>query len=127
MNYRELQDSIIQKYRMTIETNSKCRQRMHVHPKTRKICKWRYKNSSLATFELLHEIGHCENNNSSMRRCEEEFYATQWAIDRCKELNVNVSEDIIKKYQAYIWRERQRGINRHCDTLPSKEELTLKW
>ena len=33
MNYRELQDSIIQKYRMTIETNSKCRQRMHVHPK----------------------------------------------------------------------------------------------
>ena len=76
---------------------------------------------------MLHEIGHCENNNSSMRRCEEEFYATQWAIDRCKELNVNVSEDIIKKYQAYIWRERQRGINRHCDTLPSKEELTLKW
>lgn len=127
MNYRELQDSIIQKYRMTIETNSKCRQRMHVHVKQRKICKWRYKNSSLATFELLHEIGHCENNNSSMRRCEEEFYATQWAIDRCKELNVDVSEDVIKKYQAYVWRERQRGINRHCDTLPSKEELTLKW
>lgn len=127
MNYRELQDSLIKKYRMTINTKSTCRSRMHVHVKKRVICKWEYKNSALATFELLHEIGHCENNDSSMRRCEQEFYATQWAIDRCKELGIKIDDKTKTKYQNYVWRERQRGINRHCDTLPSKEELTLQW
>lgn len=127
MNYKTLQDSIIREYRMTIETNSKCYGRTHVHVKKRTICKWKQASSLCSTFTLLHEIGHCENNNSSMRRCEQEFYATQWALDKCKEIGLNVTDDIIKKYQRYINDERQRGINRHCYDLPSIEELTLVW
>ena len=112
---------------MTIKEDSRCRSRMHVHVKKRIICKWHPKSSAIATFELLHEIGHCENNDSKMRRCEAEFYATQWAIDRCKEYKVEVPEKTLRDYQNYVWCERQRGINRHCDSLPSKEELTLVW
>lgn len=124
--YIELQEEIIKKYRMTIDTNSKCRSRMHVHVKERKICKWHAINSAVATFELLHEIGHCEAGNSKMRRCEDEYYATQWAIDRCKEYGVEIPQKTIDGYQRYIWNELNRGLRKHGLGLPSKEELTLK-
>lgn len=81
--------------------------------------------SAKSTFTLLHEIGHCENNNSKMRRCEEEFYATQWALDRCKELKVPVDEKTIKDYQDYVYRELARGIRRGGVGYPTREEMTL--
>ena len=127
MNYRKLQDMFIQKYRMNINTDSKCYSRTHVHPKKRMICKWKRRSSVISTFTLLHEIGHCENNDSTMRRCEQEYYATVWALERCEEYHIEVPQKEIAKCQRYIWNERQRGINRHCNTLPSKEELTLRW
>lgn len=123
--YIELQQEIIKKYKMNINTNSSCYSRTHVHPKNRMICKWKQTNSLRSTFTLLHEIGHCEACNSKMRRCEDEYYATQWALDRCKEYGLDVSQDIINKYQRYIDRELARGLRRHANYLPSKEELTL--
>ena len=122
---KQLQDEIIKKYRMTIEENSTCRMRTHVHPKQRKICKWKQCNSVKSTFTLLHEIGHCENNNSKMRRCEQEYYATQWALDRCKEYDIDVPKNIIDRYQNYIYRELDRGLRRGGANYPTREQMRL--
>lgn len=125
MNIKELQDEIIKEYRITIVENSTCRRRTHVHVKQRKICKWKQKSSIKSTFTLLHEIGHCENNNSKMRRCEEEYYATQWALDKCREYNIDVPEKIIDIYQKYIYRELDRGLRRGGIGYPTREEMKL--
>lgn len=127
MTYQQIQEDAIKKYRVTIDEDSKCRKRMHAHVKERRICKWHPKNSALATFELLHEIGHVETKTSRMRRCESEYAATQWALERCKEYGVKVPEKVLKRYQDYIWRELDRGIRRKGTFLPNmKELLTLK-
>lgn len=123
--HKQLQDEIISKYRVTIDEHSTCRSRMHIHPRERRICKWHQKNSVLATFELLHEIGHCENNNSKMRRCEQEYYATQWALERCKEYGIEVPQSILDRYQRYIDMELARGIRHNGSNLPSRDELIL--
>ena len=47
-----------------------------------------------------------------MKRCEEEYYATVWAIQKCKEYNLEVPDSIIKTYQDYIDMEMDRGIRR---------------
>lgn len=123
---KELQDHIIKEYKMTIDEHSSCKSRMHVHARERRICKWHPKSSALATFELLHEIGHCENNNSKMRRCEQEYYATVWALEKCEEYGIEVPQKVLDNYQRYIDMELARGLRRHGENLPSKEELTLK-
>lgn len=124
-NYNEFQNAVIERYNITIEENSKCWSRTHIHIKERKICKWKKANSVNSTFTLLHEIGHCENNNSKMRRCEQEFYATQWALDICKEYNIKVPDSIINKYQRYVYRELDRGLRRGGKSYPTKEEMKL--
>lgn len=126
MKIVDLENQIIKQYKMKIETNSKCYSRTHVHVKQRTICKWKQSNSIVSLFTLLHEIGHCENNNSKMRRCEEEFYATQWALDKCKELKIDVPDKIVEKYQRYVYRELERGLRRKGYGYPSKEEMTLR-
>lgn len=125
MNYKQIQDKIIAEYRMTINEKSTCRSRTHVHIQKRTICKWEQASSVKSTFTLLHEIGHCENNNAKMRRCEEEFYATQWALDKCRELGIDVPDKIIKRYQDYVYRELDRGIRRGGIGYPTREEMTL--
>ncbi|MBR5227544.1 MAG: hypothetical protein IKV94_02795 [Clostridia bacterium] len=124
---RQIQDDLIKQYKITIEPNSKCYGRTHVHIKKRTICKWKQTNSIVSTFTLLHEIGHCENNNSKMRRCEEEYNATQWALDKCVELNIDVPLKIIQKYQRYIYNELARGLRRNGSGYPSKEEMQLRY
>jgi hypothetical protein len=61
-----------------------------------------------------------------MRRCESEYYATQWALDRCNELGIDVPDNEIKTYQDYIFRELDRGLRRNGKDYPTKEEMTLK-
>lgn len=125
LNYLDLQKEVIEKYRITIVENSKCRSRMHAHVKQRKVCKWKPMSSSKATFELLHEIGHCETFKGWMRRCESEFYATQWALDRCKEYGVDVPDNLVENYQRYVYRELDRGLRRGGSNYPTREEMTL--
>lgn len=125
MTYKQIQEEVIKKYNIKINTNSTCWSRMHAHPKQRTICKWSPKNSIKATFELFHEIGHIENNNSKMRRCEQEYYATVWAIERCHEYNIEVPDNIKKLYQDYIDSELDRGLRRGGSDYP--KNLTLKW
>ena len=60
-----------------------------------------------------------------MRRCEDEYYATQWALDRCNELGIEVPSKIVKKYQDYVYRELDKGLRRGGSGYPTKEEMTL--
>ena len=125
MTYKEIQDEVVEKYRINLCPCSKCRGRMHVHGRGRKVCKWIQRNSANATFDLFHEIGHIETTTSSMRRCESEYAATRWALDRCREYGIEVPEKQLKRYQEYILRERDRGIRRGGRGLPGEKELTL--
>lgn len=60
-----------------------------------------------------------------MRRCESEYHATVWAIDKCKEYNLQIPDKLIKRYQDYIYREHERGVRRRGN-LPNKELFALK-
>ena len=66
-----------------------------------------------STFTLLHEVGHVETFKPSMRRSESEWYATIWAIDRCKEYGLEIPDSILHIYQRYIILELYRGLRRH--------------
>lgn len=115
MRYTEIQDEVIKKYRIDLCNGTKCKNdwsRMHAHVRQRRICKWKQKNSIQATFDLFHEIGHIMTTKSGMRRCEEEYYATVWALDESKKYGLEVPEKIIEDYQKYIDMERDRGIRR---------------
>lgn len=132
MKYTEIQNEVIAKYRIDICDGTKCKndwQRTHAHPKQRRVCKWKQANSVESLFTLLHEIGHIENNNSKMRRCEQEYYATVWAIDILKAYGIvdKVSNKTKKLYQDYILRERARGMRRGGANYPSEKQLTLEW
>jgi hypothetical protein len=113
--FEQIQQEVIDRYRVTVSDGSDCPcgwRRTHAHVKERKICKWKQANSIRSTFTLLHEIGHIETTTSSMRRCESEYFATVWAIQRCREYNIPVPKYIIERYQAYIDMEKARGQRR---------------
>lgn len=110
--YTTIQNDLIKKYHIVLKPNSTCYGRTHIHTKTRTICKWKQANSIRSTFTLLHEIGHAENNNSKMRRCEEEYYATVWALLEASKLGLTIPNGIVTRYQNYIDRELERGKRR---------------
>lgn len=115
MTFTEIQNEIIAKYRVDICDGAKCEndwRRTHAHVKERRVCKWKRANSIQSTFTLFHEVGHIETHRSNMRRCESEYYATVWALERCREYGLKVPERIVKLYQDYIDREKDRGIRR---------------
>lgn len=115
MTHAQIQAEVIAKYRIDICDGTKCQndwRRTHAHVKERRICKWKQANSIRSTFTLLHEVGHIETTKSSMRRAESEYFATAWAIARCKEYGLEVPESIRKLYQDYIDREKDRGQRR---------------
>lgn len=125
MTIKEIQDEVIKRYRIKLDEYSQCWSRMHAHIKERRICKWHPKASLKATFDLFHEVGHIETTKGWMRRCESEYYATEFAIKLFKEYGLEVPENTRKIYQEYIWRELDRGIRRSGQNLPTKEALTL--
>lgn len=116
MSFKEIQDCVIEKYRVDLCDGTKCKndwRRTHAHVKQRRVCKWVRKNSVQSTFTLLHEVGHIETTKSWMRRAEEEYYATVWALERCREFGINVPKKIIDAYQRYIDMELDRGKRRN--------------
>lgn len=126
--YIDIQNEIIKKYRVDICDGTKCKndyRRTHAHVKIRRVCKWKQVNSFESTFTLLHKVGHIETTTSKMRRCEEEFYATVWAIEKCKEYGLEIPDKTLKLYQDYINMEHDRGIRRGGN-LPKLEILQLK-
>ena len=115
MNYIEIQNDVIEKYRIDICDGTKCKNdwsRTHAHVKERRVCKWKQANSVRSTFTLLHEVGHIETTKSAMRRAESEYYATVWAIEEAKKYGIEVPQKIIDRYQRYIDMEKERGLRR---------------
>lgn len=109
----DIQKEVISDYHINIDPNSHCWGRMHAHVKERKVCKWKPRNSVQSTFDLFHEIGHIETTKSNMRRCEEEYYATVWAIKKLKEYGIQPPMKTIQEYQDYIDYELARGMRRN--------------
>ena len=78
-------------------------------------------------FALLHEIGHIMTNTTKMKRCEQEYFATQWAIDEAKRMNLKVQKRYLDIYQDYIWKWRETSIRLKGKNVPLKEALCLKY
>lgn len=78
-------------------------------------------------FAFLHEIGHIMTNNTKMKRCEQEYLATKWAIKESTEIGFKVPKKYITVYQNYIWEWRDRGIKCGAKKIPSREQLTLSF
>lgn len=78
-------------------------------------------------FDFLHEIGHVITNRIGMKRCMEEYLATQWAIDHAKDFDVHVSHKRIMEFQNYIYKWRETGIKHKAKNMPTIEELKLKY
>lgn len=115
MNYIEIQNEVINKYRIDICNGTKCENdwsRTHAHVKQRRVCKWKQSNSVQSTFTLLHEVGHIETTKSTMRRAESEYYATVWALEEAKKYGIEIPQKTIDKYQRYIDMEKDRGQRR---------------
>ena len=72
-------------------------------------------------FELLHEIGHIMNNTDEMKTCEEEYYATVWAINESKKYKLQITDECKKMYQTYI-----NNFARKRKTI-SIEDVILHW
>lgn len=128
--YIKIQNEIIDKYNVDICHGDKCKNdwsRTHAHIKERRVCKWKQCNSVISTFTLLHEVGHIETKKSKMRRCESEFYATQWAIEQCTLYGIEIPDKTIESYQRYIFRELDRGIRRGGMNYPTQKEMTLNY
>ena len=66
-----------------------------------------------------------ETTKSWMRRCEEEYYATVWALEKCNEYGLIIPDAEIERYQKYINMEHDRGIRRGGN-LPKIENLQLR-
>lgn len=127
--YIDIEKEIIEKYNITLCDGSLCSDgdwsRMHAHVKSRRVCKYKFKNSIQSCFDLMHEIGHIETTKSTMRRCESEFFATVWAINLAQDTyNLEIPKSIIDVYQRYINMEWDRGNRRH-GSLPKKETLNI--
>lgn len=88
----------------------------------------KYKNpTERDLFDLLHEIGHIKTNKTGMKRCMEEYLATQWALDHAKKYKVKVTKGLINIFQKYIWDWRETGIKHKGKNMPTKEQLTLHY
>lgn len=132
MKFVEIQNEVIEKYRIDICNGTKCSndwRRTHAHVKERRVCKWNQSNSIASTLTLFHEIGHIETTTPSMRRCESEYYATVWAIEKLREYGIlnKVSAKQKELYQNYIYMELDRGIRRGGKGYPTKKALTFDW
>ena len=115
MTYIEIQNDLIQRYNIDLCDGTKCKcdwSRVHAHPKLRRVCKWKQRNSLASTITLFHEVGHIENNKGITRRAEEEYFATTWAIDRLKEYGIAFPLKELFEYQRYILVEIARGQRR---------------
>ena len=112
--YKELQDKVIQDYKVIIVTDSKCWSRTHAHCNdgTRRVCKWKQVESYPATLELFHEIGHLETDKSGMKRAEQESEATIWGINKMKEFGLPIKRKYANQYKDYVRMTFDRGVRR---------------
>lgn len=72
---------------------------------------------SLAIF--LHEIGHhAIGFNVYKRRCEEEYYAWQWAIEQMRRYGVPIDERVKRRYEMSMRYAVGKAMRRGIKQLP---------
>lgn len=76
-------------------------------------------------FAFLHEIGHIMTNKENMKRCEQEYLATDWAIKEAKIIGFDVPKNYIDTYQKYIFKWRETGLKLGGKNIPNIQHLTL--
>lgn len=126
----QIQNNLMEKYRDTISFRITNEKGAYCYIPERIIylsCNNFLNPTPNSLFDLLHEIGHIMTNKSGMKRCEEEYYATQWAIEEIKKYGYEISNKRKDEFQQYIWKWRDTAIKLKAKITPSREELTLKW
>ena len=78
-------------------------------------------------FDLLHEIGHIKTNTNKMRRFEEEYYATVWAISKYKKYNIKLSSSDKRDFDKYIIKLAETCRKRKGKNIPNNNDLVLNW
>lgn len=76
-------------------------------------------------FAFLHEIGHIKTNTVQMKRYEQEYLATKWALEEAKRIGFDVPARFIKTYQDYIWRWRETSLKLKGNNVCRKEDVKL--
>ena len=74
-------------------------------------------------FDLLHEIGHLETNTEQMTRQEQEYFATQWALERMKLYDFKLSKQRQKDFDEYI----NRYSSKKNTILTGENAINLEW
>ncbi len=85
-----------------------------------------YNITEWSFFAYLHELGHIMTNTNRMKRYEQEYLATMWALEKAKELKVKVSARTIRIYQQYIFKWRETSIKLKAKNVCKKEALVIK-
>lgn len=73
-------------------------------------------------FDFLHEVGHLKTNTPKMIKCEEEYYATEWAIKEIKKYGIYPTYKRLLEYQLYIY-----GFMKGRKRCPSVNDMTLNF
>ena len=121
--YSKIRDIIYNKYKNEIflefnntddDFGSYIEEHLIVLPKR----KWS-KPDAWFIFAFLHEIGHIKTNTINMKRYEQEYLATQWAIDESKDIGFNYPKSVLYVYQEYIWKWRDTSIKHRGKNIKS--------
>jgi hypothetical protein len=76
--------------------------------------------TSISLCIFLHEVGHhVIGFNVYKRRCEEEYYAWQWAIDQMRELGVEPDARTLARFQLSMRYAVGKAVRRGIKSLPA--------
>ena len=106
-------DGVIDGYRCEHHKVSVHRCAYHKGRKNRRIRNWKQENTILSTFILLHEIGHLQKHYAY--RVEDEYRATEWALQMCKRLHISVNRDMVSSKQISIMRMYDKYASEYKD------------
>lgn len=128
-DYTKLFNKIVKEYEKEgitfVRTNSK---RSFCYPFLNFVVMYEemYDNADIkALFDLLHEIGHIKTRNKKMLKWEEEAKATQWAINKCKELNISIPFYIQESFEEYVMDWVIFALNHKSKNIPDLYEDTI--
>ncbi len=119
-------DGMIDGHKCQNERYSAHRCAYHNGSENRRIRNWKQENTVLSTFVLLHEIGHLQEHYEY--RVEDEYEATVWAMEMCRELHIPIDRKTLSKKQIDIirWYDRYAEKYAGADLFGIKRPEWLK-
>ena len=87
-----------------------------------RVVKWveaPYPKTAISLSIFLHEVGHhAIGFDRYKRRCEEEYYAWQWALDEMRLLGVEPDQKVLVRFQRSMQYAVSKAMRRGIKTLP---------